>query len=125
GIINHVAQQGCTGQAFIIQSGSMGSQFTDQLKAIQQASLGCEFLVPEADGGLIDPNQVRLTYIPGGGGAPQEFPPVDDASQCNGLGWYYDNNAAPTKIILCPDACNVVKADPNGEVNVAFGCEGA
>jgi hypothetical protein len=124
-IINHVAAQGCTGQAFIIQSGSMGSQFTDQLKAIQQASLGCEFLVPQSDGGLLDPSQVRLTYTPGSGGAPQDIPRVNDAGQCNGFGWYYDNNNAPSKLILCPDACNVVKSDPTGEVNVAFGCEGS
>lgn len=125
-IINHVAAEGCTGQAFIIQSGSMGSQFTDQLKAIQQASLGCEFLVPEAEAGLVDPDQVRLTYTPGGGGPEQEFPRVDDASQCNnGMGWYYDNNNSPSKLILCPDACDIVKNDPNGEVNVAFGCEGS
>ena len=125
GIINHVADQGCTDQAFIIQSGSMGSQFTDQLKAIQNASLGCEFLVPQSDGGLIDPEQVRLTYTPGGGGASQEFPRVDDASQCSGVGWYYDDNNSPSKLILCPDACTLVKADSTGEVNVAFGCEGS
>ena len=124
-IINTIAQQGCTGQAFIIQSGSMGSQFTDQLKAIQQASLGCEFLMPQSDGGLVDPNQVRLTYTPGGGGAPQDIPRVDDASQCSGAGWYYDNNNAPSKLILCPDTCNTVKNDPTGEVNVALGCEGS
>ena len=125
GIINFVAQQGCTNQAFIIQSGSMGAQFTQQLLAIQQASLGCEFLMPHTDAGLIDIDQVKLTYTPGGGGAPQELPRVGDAGQCAGQGWYYDNNNNPSKLILCPDSCNTVKSDPNGQVNVELGCLGS
>ena len=38
---------------------------------------------------------------------------------CNN-GWQYASNN--TQIILCPDTCDLVKADPNAKVNVVLGC---
>jgi len=123
-LIDLVAQKGCTDKAFIIQSGSMGSQFTDQLKKIQQASLGCEFLVPKSDGGAVDLDKVELRYT--SGTSQQEvFPKVDTVGNCAGDGWYYDDNANPTKLILCPASCTKVKADSAGTVNVSLGCLGS
>jgi hypothetical protein len=124
GIIDHVAQKGCTNKAFIIQAGSMGTQFTQQLKNIQQSALGCEFLMPKVDGGLVNPMAVDMKYTPGGG-QQQTLPRVNDASQCIGDAWYYDNNADPTKLLLCPDTCTKVKADPNGKVDIDLGCLGS
>ena len=40
----------------------------------------------------------------------------------NGNGWYYDNPAAPTQIILCPASCTLVEGDMTGEVDVTLGC---
>lgn len=123
-IVNYVAQQGCTNQAFIIQAGSMGAQFTAQLKVIQQASLGCEFLMPTTDAGAIDQDKVEMKYTPGGG-TEQTLPRVDAQGNCAGDGWYYDNNSNPSKLILCPDSCNKVKADTQGKVDVSLGCLGS
>ena len=123
-VIDYVAQQGCTSSAFIIQSGSMGAQFTAQLKNIQQASLGCEFLMPAADGGKVDASKVELRYTSGSTGVEETFPKVDGVGNCNGDGWYFDDNNAPTKLILCPDSCNKVKNDSTGKVNVSLGCMG-
>lgn len=125
GIINHIAAQGCTGTAFIIQAGSMGSQFTDQLKAIQKASLSCEFLMPVPEAGVVDTGQVSLVYKPGNGDPEQTLPRVNTAAECNGDGWYYDDNTSPTKLVLCPSSCTKVKADTKAEVNVNLGCFGS
>ena len=40
----------------------------------------------------------------------------------SGDGWYYDNPAAPTQIILCPSTCTAVEGDMTGEVDVTLGC---
>ena len=63
--------------------------------------------------------------IDGGGGTPETLPKVDSAAQCppGANAWYYDNNANPTQIILCPDTCSNLSAGENGEVNVVLGCD--
>jgi hypothetical protein len=52
------------------------------------------------------------------------LPKKNDASACDPVsgGWYYDNNASPTKIILCPASCQMVQADQNGKVDILLGC---
>jgi hypothetical protein len=121
-IINAVAQQGCTGQAFIIQGGNIGQQFLDELKKIQQASVGCVFLMPTTDAGLVDKNKVTIKYTPDGG-TEQIIPHVDDQSKCGGGdGWYYDNNTNPTKLALCPARCTTVKNDQGAKINVSAEC---
>jgi hypothetical protein len=39
------------------------------------------------------------------------------------LAWKYDDELAPTRVVLCPAACSLVQGDPSAEVNVSFGCE--
>ena len=42
---------------------------------------------------------------------------------CTGdTAWHYDAPEKPTKILLCDDTCNAVKADPVGKLDVVFGC---
>jgi hypothetical protein len=38
-------------------------------------------------------------------------------------GWYYDDPANPTKIIMCPTTCAALQGDVGGKVEVIFGCE--
>jgi hypothetical protein len=73
--------------------------------------------------GLV-PDEVNFTYTPGGTGMPVTLPRADDLADCGDEpGWYYDNNKAPTKIVLCPASCNTVQNDSSAEVHVAFGCQ--
>jgi hypothetical protein len=37
------------------------------------------------------------------------------------VGWYYDDPAKPTTVVLCPKACESVAA--GGSVDIAFGCK--
>lgn len=85
-------------------------------------SLACEFLMPTASGGAaIDPDNVAMQYTPSGG-APVTIPHVSDATQCSGDGWYYDNNANPTKLLLCPTTCTTVQGAQGGKVDILVGC---
>ena len=50
-------------------------------------------------------------------------PPARNATDCEGKpGWYFDSNAAPTKVVLCPSSCSTVQADSAAKVDVLFGC---
>lgn len=85
------------------------------------AGLACEFTMPTSSQGTVDPNNVSMTFTPSNG-MGVTLPRVNDASQCAGDEWYYDNNMNPTKLILCPNACTSVKADPAGKINILLGC---
>lgn len=86
-------------------------------------SLPCTFAIPTPpDGMTIDPTQVNFVYTPTGG-APTTIPNVGSMAACgNAQGWYYDNPAMPTQIIVCPSTCTALEGDPTGGVSVAFGC---
>ncbi|MCW5836544.1 MAG: hypothetical protein KIS78_29360 [Labilithrix sp.] len=88
--------------------------------------LGCEFTIPEAEGGKeTDPTTVVVTYTPGDGSAKKTLTQVTDASKCgaNPDGWYYDDAANPTKILFCPSTCSTAGADTAGKLDVAVGCK--
>lgn len=94
----------------------------DALEKISGAALTCEFDVPSSVGGEVDYNQVNVTFSPSMG-MPitllQDNAICDD-SPSGSNGWQY--NANKTKIILCGDACKMVKADAQGSISIALGC---
>ena len=58
------------------------------------------------------------------GATPVLIPNVPDGSSGCGAsnGWYYDDIIAPTQVVLCPDVCNTVQANPQAAITVKFGC---
>jgi hypothetical protein len=44
----------------------------------------------------------------------------DDA--CTTSGWRYDSPASPTKITLCPAACEAVKREIGASIRILLGC---
>ena len=121
--LNQIAQAGGTNAAFIVDtSGNVGQQFIDALNKIRGAALACEYLIPTPEGGVVDHQKVNVTFTPLGG-QPETWPKYANQAACPaaGNGWYYDNDAAPTKILLCPSTCSMVK-NTKGQVDVLFGC---
>ena len=66
--------------------------------------------------GIIDPGLVNVVYTD-----PYNTQHVleDDPSD----GWTYDNPQAPTKVVLHGQACDDLKANPSGQVEVVLGCK--
>lgn len=112
------------GQFFDVGTAGGPAQFLAAMKAIQGSLLGCTFVMPKTDAGIVDPTGVKVLYTPGSG-AQQELPHVNDAASCAGPGWYYDNNATPTTIELCPNSCTTVQADSAGKIDIELGCLGS
>jgi hypothetical protein len=122
--LNGIAAAGGTTAAFLVDTGgNVNQQFLDAMNAIRHAALGCQYQIPTPSSGTPDFGEVNVVYQPMGGSA-QTFPNVMGLASCpaNGNGWYYDNPANPTQIILCPASCSLVEADMTGEVDVTLGC---
>ncbi|MFO0760743.1 MAG: hypothetical protein U0359_29965 [Byssovorax sp.] len=84
--------------------------------------LACEVAMPvPSGGGAIDPDNVAMQFVPSNG-APLDVPRVMTPADCNGDGWYYDDNAMPTKLLLCPATCATAKGDQGGKINILVGC---
>ncbi len=92
----------------------------------RSAKLACELAIPVPASGTLDPNAVNVQIT--SGTTSTVVPKVSAAGACGtGVGWYYDNDTSPTKIILCPAACDAANAsvglDKGGRIDVLFGCK--
>lgn len=112
------------GQAFNVGTAGGSAQFLAAMKNIQGKLIGCTYAMPKADGGLIDPSKLKVIYTPGSGSGAQ-LPKANDKTSCSGAGWFYDNNASPKTIELCPTSCTTIQADSNGKVDIQVPCQGS
>lgn len=122
--LNAIAASGGTNAAFIVDgNANVAQEFKAALDTIQQSALGCEYTIPQPAMGMLDYDKVNVQYTPGGG-APQVITNVANAAACDPVtgGWYYDNPAAPTKIILCQTTCAPIESDPAGKIDILLGC---
>lgn len=86
--------------------------------------LSCEWTIPEPpEGETLNPDQVNVEFDDGQGMA-ETIGRVDDASQCAGVadGWYYDDPAAPTLIIACPQTCERMQDAMMASISIQLGC---
>jgi hypothetical protein len=123
--LNQIAQAGGTGQAYIVDAGGNATQdFIDALNEIRELGV-CVFQIPQPTGGQeLDFDRVNVTLIdPDDPNNNTTVLYVGDEASCDPTtgGWYYDNAAAPTKIILCPATCDTVRST-DWSIQVELGC---
>lgn len=121
--LNGIASAGGTAQATLVDTGGNAQQaFLDALDKARRQAIPCDFTIPV--GSEIDPTKMNVTYAPAG--APQQtfvfVGKAEDCAKATFNGWYFDDPLRPTKVILCGAACDAVKADDRGQVDVQFGC---
>jgi hypothetical protein len=123
--LDRVAVGGGTTTSFMVDVNQNASQ--KFLEAINKIRIGaqppCEYQLPEPDEGKkLDPNFVNVNLTNQAGAATTIFR-VNGSGACNPSigGWYYDNEAAPTKILLCPATCSGA-GKIGSTVSLKFGC---
>lgn len=93
----------------------------------QTQQLDCEWAIPEPPKNeFFDKNKVNVEFSKSGSGTDTvTFRRADSANACgdSSEGWYYDNADKPTKVMICPKACDAIKATEKGKINVLFGCQ--
>ena len=119
--LDQIAVAGSGGmQHYIPAQGDVARALTDALKMVARM-ITCRYAIPMTPGRPVDPNNVNVE-VTIGTNAPVRVGKVVDLASCASQGWYYDNAANPTAILLCPDTCSQLKANPNSSVEVLFGC---
>jgi hypothetical protein len=98
----------------------------DQLSmaVVQGSALACEYAIPDPPDGMdFDPMQVNVEFEDDAGGILQ-IGNVAGPGDCGGVtdGWYYDNPADPTTILLCPQTCDKIQGFTMASVSIGFGC---
>jgi len=118
-----IAEAGGTGQAFLIDTGNptqTSQDFRTAIDEIRGAAISCDVAIPEPPAGRVfDKEAVAVTYSVDSG-APNTL--LYDA-ECNGLAWHYDDTETPSRIVLCPEACQTVQAEAAATLAVNFACE--
>lgn len=100
--------------------------FTELRDAVVvSAALPCLFSVPAAPAGMtFDRDLVNVVFTPDAG-IERTIPRVDGPSACAARGgWYYDDSASPSEILLCSATCDEVGTTTTaGRIDIALGCE--
>ena len=120
--LNGIAAAGGTTSAFVVDTNSnVNQQFLAAMNAIRN-SASCTYQIPLPSSGTVDYQQVNVVFTPNGGSATT-IPYVPDKASCpaSGDGWYYDDPANPTAIMLCTTTCGDVQA--SGTVQITLGCQ--
>ncbi len=102
-------------------------QLLDALEAIRSGALGCEYQlpVPDPSKGTLDPASVEIDFTAGKNDPPARFRRVAGPADCGATtgGFYYDDPAAPKRLILCPASCEAVKkGTAEAKMDVVLGC---
>jgi hypothetical protein len=100
--------------------------FIDVLHQIRRSAIACRFAMPQGEDGLIDPEEVALSFTPAGSSEKTRVNRVDSAAKCTTAGgFYYDDNEAPKNILLCPASCGDFREGDGGSVEILLGCKGS
>ncbi|MBW2536728.1 MAG: hypothetical protein JRI55_34905 [Deltaproteobacteria bacterium] len=124
GALNQIAVAGGTNQAYLVDVGNATQQFMAALMEIRAMGV-CVFQIPTPEGGQqVDYDRVNVALVDPDNPADRvTLAYVGDISGCHPTegGWYYDNVAAPTKILLCPSSCEHVRMT-DWNIDVELGC---
>ena len=91
---------------------------------IAAAELPCQWDLPDPpEGEELDPALVNVLFT-AGDASETDIYKVAGESDCDpdSGGWYYDNEANPATIHLCAASCDLVSGDPQGRIDILFGC---
>ena len=117
-----ISMAGGTGQPVVVTDpATTSAQIKQQFQQLSRTNFACSYRIPQGvDGGMrTDPGYVNV-HIRTGAGMDRTLPRFASADRCGtDDGWYYDNQAKPENIILCPQTCMNLF---NGELRIVVGC---
>jgi hypothetical protein len=104
-----------------------GPFFASIATAVVRASrVSCDLAIPPPPAGqVLDPRRINVSIA--GAATTTRLGNVRGRAACGATGgWYYDNEAAPTRVFLCPASCERAQSELQmgaASVQVQFGCQ--
>lgn len=99
------------------------SRLAEQIIQDAGSEIACEWELPRPPEGQtfsVDLVDVKRTTAAGGS---VEFARVAAVEDCAVNSWYFDDALNPTKILACPETCEVMQTEKGGGIDVSFSCE--
>lgn len=121
--LNQIAESGGTETAFLVDTGSPTdtiAKFSEIIQSIRSQGLSCEVTIPPPPNGMtFDQDMVNVSLT-----IDDEAHPLGYSALCSEPeAWHFDDEAAPTRIVLCDDTCALTKSSAEPSLQVEFGCE--
>ena len=93
-------------------------------QVIGASKLDCAWDIPAAPmDQMFHKDRVNVQFT-ASGATPQIVFHVDTPAACGAQGgWHYDDNANPTRLLVCPSTCDQLQAQESAQLDVLFGCE--
>jgi hypothetical protein len=89
----------------------------------QTTTLECQWGIPKPSSGqMVDTGLVNVSFTTGGNTESLGNVPSQTDCAAAGGGWYYDNPAAPARIVTCPQTCTSIQAARDAKVEILVGC---
>jgi hypothetical protein len=87
-----------------------------------ETPLPCEWALPATQvGQTFDREKVNVQLNAPSAGQIV-FGKVEQEAQCARNGWYYDDPGTPTRIIACPETCELITTTAEATVDILLGC---
>ena len=106
--------EGCAASSSTVENTVVGEQVV------------CEWELPDPPAGTtLDYTTVNVRFT-NTAGVATDLGKVPSAADCAmfASGWYYDDEANPQKVLVCPSVCaQVQEGGVNTKVDLLFGCE--
>lgn len=120
--LNKIAASGGTGAALMVSVNDptkTAGELQSVLDKVRGQLLSCDFALPPPPAGKqLDIEAVNVAFSNASGEKILVY-----SSDCsNGQAWHYDNATTPTRIQLCPAACDAARQDAAAKLTIAFGC---
>lgn len=121
--LGQIAEAGGTERAFLIDTGdpaATSAAFASAVEAIRARAVSCELSIPKApDGRPFDRRKVVVRSVTAGARRELSYDPSCTMADA----WRYDDEATPTRIALCGDACKALESVSGARIEVDFACE--
>lgn len=116
---NLVAASGGSEEAIVVATSNVETQFREALAKVRGDLLPCEYLVPPE----VTSGEVGISYVNVAIGSDGQEPElISQNPECEGPGWYYDDQLNPTAIVLCPETCDSISSDTTATIQIRLGC---
>jgi hypothetical protein len=87
-----------------------------------ETPLPCEWALPPTPvGQTFDRDKVNV-QLKSPSASNTAFGKVEQESACARNGWYYDDPKTPTRIIACPETCDLITTTTGATVDILLGC---